>query len=95
MTPYLVHKTWVDLDHVLAIGSWCSGTQCTATGSPFAYAEIGVEFMFREKPITISVGELPVRPEWEWSEADLAPAKKTLDAFIAAWKARGNHLAPG
>ena len=93
MKPYLVHNTWIDLDHVLAISSSCHGIQCTAMNTPFAYAEISVECMFREKPVAISVGELPVRDEWVWSDADLAPAKKILDDFIAAWKARDNRTA--
>ncbi len=85
MTPYLVHKTWVDLDHVLAINGEVQTSEYNSTmdRKHYEWWRIEVEMMFRDGPISIPLGETT-----DIHRAGLgAPRpREILEAFIAAWK---------
>lgn len=85
MTPYLVHKTWIDLDHVLAIQSEAAFQTGVEWVGIKPHATVNCEVMFRSKPLTIYLGEVT-----DNHLAGLEPAAhdQILADFIAAWKAK-------
>lgn len=89
MRPYLVHKTWVDLDHVLAIGSEV-GIQVAIAGPRFScsheYATIDVEMMFRDGLVRFNLSEVHWAGGEESTKVNRAAVDKVLADFIAEWK---------
>jgi hypothetical protein len=90
--PYLVHKTWVDLDHVLAI---CSEPAVMPVWHPLHHdsASVNVEMMFRSDRLSIFLGELP-DVELAGNSAPGTAAKVIIAAFIAAWKTKDESPGP-
>lgn len=82
MKPYLVHKTWVDLDSVIAISDFCFYQGC---------ASVEVHGMFHSGAINIWLGNPMYRyiESKEWKDCyDLAPQRAIYDALVEAWKGR-------
>lgn len=79
MTPYLINRTWIDLDHVLAIEEQ---QEPTFEWDP-SLLTVKVYAAFRDEPLEIRLGM------WR----DSGPAKVNEEcrakwaALIAAWKA--------
>lgn len=89
MKPYLLHKTWIDLDHVLGVESEAvkiDGHLYRPTG----YFQVGVHIMFRDDVLVVELGDCTLNQEAGLGDSE---QQKCLDAFIAAWKAKdlGNY----
>ncbi len=84
MKPYLVHKTWIDLDTIQMINaeSFCSGYP------PYNehYPVVSVWRMFCEDPMLVHLDD--ASPETVSEHVVIAKAKPVLAAFISAWKAK-------
>lgn len=89
MTPYLLHKTWIDLDHVLAVDSECTVREKMWPGDSRSYALAQMQMMFRSETLEVYLGDISLNQE---AKLDPPTAQPMLDAFIAAWKERGQVI---
>lgn len=95
MKPYLVFKTWIDLDHVLAIGpiefqklflyppGWNVAPFCEVT------------FAFREKPLRVILGpheDVDFAPANPLNYSQLGLAQAIHETLISKWKEREGEL---
>jgi len=92
--PYLVHKTWIDLDHVVAIRDAIHinypPVMMTAMDWPIS-ATVTVEMMFRGEGLVINLGEVT---DADFGKSEPMAVRLVLDAFIAAWKAKDEPQVP-
>lgn len=100
MTPYLIGRQWVDLDHVLAIEDKCFDDDY-AWGIGAIY-DANVTLAFRDASFQIFIGRNAKTDNWvrRGHPEGLAPvmthreAQAIWDRFIAAWKARDTKTQP-
>lgn len=89
MKPYLVHKTWIDLDHVLAIGAEVEHIDHISCGAGWLCSFTGhCTCMFLNKPLRFELAEGGRDEPVLVQEQLLKEARETLAAFIAAWKSK-------
>jgi hypothetical protein len=93
MKPYLVFKTWIDLDHVLAIGELQHESYLAypfGTGWHFT-PSAKVLFMFRDGPMTLHLGPSDLIPGDRPDEPPFSEAAQKIYAdLLEAWKNRDN-----
>lgn len=102
MRPYYVHtplqRTWIDLDHALAINEFVSGTSDDNSGYTTHGASFSVVLAFRDAPLSFAVHDVTHRTGFDTSphainftlhpatSMDVDQLKAAYDQLLAVWK---------